>query len=74
MRKYIIIAVMGMVYLLSGCSLFNYYDGKSPIEIEQYENPLIWREVLQVQNTLWPLDKKANKIEKNVNEIEKNVK
>jgi TolA-binding protein len=72
MRKSIITVVIGIVFLLSGCSLFNSYDGKSPIEIEQYKSPLIWREVLQIQNTLWPLEKKVNKIEKNLNDMEKN--
>jgi outer membrane murein-binding lipoprotein Lpp len=62
-----------MLYLLSGCSLSHYYDGKTPIEIEQYKNPLIWREVLEIQNTLWPVEKKVNKIEKNLNELEKKV-
>ena len=73
MRKYIIVVVIGMGFLLSGCSLSHYYDGKSPIEIEQYENPMIWKEVLQIQNTLWPLEKKVNEIEKKVNKMEKNV-
>lgn len=73
MRKYIIIVVIGMVFLSSGCSLSRYYDGKSPIEIEQYENPLIWREVLKIQVTLWPLEKKVNELEKKVNILEKNV-
>jgi hypothetical protein len=69
MRKYIVIEVIGMAFLLSGCSLLHYYDGKSQIEIEQSENPIIWREVVQVQNTLWPLEKKSNKLEKNLNEL-----
>jgi outer membrane murein-binding lipoprotein Lpp len=73
MHKYIIILVIGTVYLLSGCSLSHYYDGKSPIEIEQYENPMVWKEVVQIQVALWPLEKKVNKIEKNLNEVEKTV-
>jgi hypothetical protein len=73
MRKYIIIVVIGMFFSLSGCSLSHYYDGKSPIEIEQYENPIIWKEVLQIQVTLWPLEKKVNEMEKKVNEMEKKV-
>ena len=73
MRKYIIIIVIGIVFLLSGCSLFNYSDGNSPIEIEQNKNPLIWREVLQIQNTLWPLEKKVNVIEKNLDDMKKTV-
>lgn len=71
MRKYTIILVMGIGFLLSGCSLSHYYGGKTPIELEQYENPMIWKEVLQIQVTLWPLEKKVNKIEKNMNEMEK---
>jgi hypothetical protein len=62
MRKYIIIVIIGMVYLLSGCALSHYYDGKTPIEIEQNKNPLIWREVLAAQNTLWPLEKNVNEM------------
>jgi hypothetical protein len=73
MYRYIIIVVIGIVFLLSGCSLFNYSDGKSPIEIEQNKNPLIWREVLQIQNTLWPLEKKVNVIEKNLNDMNKTL-
>jgi hypothetical protein len=74
MRKYIIIEVVSLAFLLSGCSLFHYYeDKKSQIEIEQYENPMIWREVLQVQNTLWPLEKKVNKLEKNLNEMKEEL-
>jgi len=59
--KYIIIVVLGMVFLLSGCSLF--HPGKSLIEIEQYENPMIWKEVYKMEVTLWPLERKVNKIE-----------
>jgi hypothetical protein len=73
MRKYSINVVISMVFLLSGCSLFHFYDGKTPIEIEQHENPIIWREMLQVQNTLWPLEKNVNKVEKNVNAMQKNA-
>ena len=58
-----------MVFLLSGCSLSHNYGGKSPIEIEQYENPMIWKEVYQIQVTLWPLDKKVTEMEKKVNEM-----
>jgi TolA-binding protein len=73
MRKYIIVIVICMFFLLSGCPLSHYSGGKSPIEIEQYENPMIWKEVLQIQVTLWPLEKKVNEMQKNVNEMQKNV-
>lgn len=67
MRKYLIIVATGTVFLLSGCS--HYYDGKSPIEIEQYEHPKTWKEVYQIQATLWPLEKKVNEMEKRMNEM-----
>ncbi len=57
-----------MVLFLSGCSL-SHYDGKSQIEIEQSEHPRTWKEVYQIQATLWPLEKKVNEIEKKLNEI-----
>ncbi|MHB9099212.1 MAG: AMIN domain-containing protein [Syntrophales bacterium] len=69
MRTYTIIVVTGMVFLSSGCSLSHYYDGKSPIEIEQYEHPKVWKEVYQIQVTLWPLEKKVNELEKKINEM-----
>ena len=43
------------------------YNENSPIE--QYYNHMILKEVLQVQVTLRPLEKKVNEMEKNVNEI-----
>ena len=69
MRKHIIILVISMVFLLPGCSLFHYYNGKSQIEIEQNENPMIWKEVFQIQVTLGPLKQKVNEMEKKVNEL-----
>jgi len=69
MRKRIIIAVIGMVVLWSGCSLSN----RSQIEIEQDENPMIWKQVLQIQAILWPLERKVNELEKRVNDIERNA-
>jgi hypothetical protein len=69
MRKYAMIVVTGMVFLSSGCSLSHYYDGKSPIEVEQYEHPKVWKEVYQIQVTLWPLEKKVNELEKKMNEM-----
>jgi hypothetical protein len=68
MRKYLISLAIGMVFLLSGCSL-PHYSGKSPIEIEQNEHPAIWKELYQIQVTLWPLEKKVNELEKKVNEL-----
>jgi TolA-binding protein len=73
MRKYIIIVVISVVFLLSGCSLSRYHGGKSQIEIEQDENPMIWKQVLQIQATLWPLEKTVNELEKKVNKMDKNV-
>ncbi|MBN1664342.1 MAG: AMIN domain-containing protein [Deltaproteobacteria bacterium] len=67
MRKYVIIVVLGMVFLLSGCFLSQ--TGKSMIEIEQSENPMIWKEVYKVEATLWPLEGKVNKIEQDMNTI-----
>lgn len=58
-----------MFFLWSGCSLSN----KSQIEIEQDENPMIWKQVLQIQTILWPLERKVNELDKKVNEIEKNL-
>ncbi len=69
MRKEMIIVVTGMVFLLSGCSLSHYYDGKTPIEIEQNEHPKTWKEIYQIQVTLWPLEKKVNELEKKLNEL-----
>jgi hypothetical protein len=69
MRKYIIIVVIGMVFLLSGCSFSHYYDGKSQIEIEQNESPMIWKEVYQILVTLGPLEQKMNEMDKKVNEM-----
>jgi len=62
---------IGMVYLCSGCSLFQYYGGKSPIEIEQQENPEVWKQVYRMQAVLWPLEKKVLEMEKKTNELEK---
>lgn len=73
MRKYIIIVVTGMAFLYSGCSLSRYYSDKTPIELEQYENPMIWKEVFQMQVSLWPLEKTLSKTEKTVNELEKTM-
>lgn len=70
MLKYKMITVIGVVILLSACSLLHYGE-KSPIEIEQSENPMIWKEMYKVQATLWPLEMKVNEIEKKVNKIEK---
>lgn len=70
MRKHILIAI-GVGILLSGCFLTKNY-GKNQIEIEQNENPMIWKQVLQMQLTLWPLERKVNELEKRVIEIEKN--
>lgn len=66
-----IIIAIGMFFFLSGCSPFNYYGGKSPIEIEQHENPEVWKQVYKTQATLWPLEKKVIELEKKVDETEK---
>jgi hypothetical protein len=58
MRK---ILVISMVFLLSGCSL-SHYGAKSPLEIEQYENPMTWKEMYRIQVALWPLEKKVNEM------------
>jgi hypothetical protein len=58
MRK---ITALSMVFLLFGCSL-SHYAAKSPLEIEQYENPMIWNEIYRIQVALWPLEKKVNEM------------
>jgi hypothetical protein len=68
----LIFIVITLVYVLSGCSL-SHYGGKSPIQIEQSQNPETWKEVYKMQATLWPLEMKVNEIEKKVNNIEKTV-
>ncbi len=68
MRKYIIIVVIGMFFLVPGCSL-SHYSGKSPIEIEQKENPMIWKEVYQILVTLGPLEQKVKGMEKKIDEM-----
>jgi uncharacterized small protein (DUF1192 family) len=73
MRKCTTIVAIGMTLLLSGCSLSRYYDGKTPIELEQYENPMIWQEVLKMQVALWPMEKKVNQIENNLNELKRRL-
>jgi len=65
----LILLVIGTLF--SGCSLFHYYGGKSPIEIEQQENPEIWKQVYRIQAVLWPLEKRVLEIEKKTNELEK---
>ena len=68
MYQRIMITVIGMVLLLSGCSLSN----RSQIEVEQDENPMMWKQLLQIQAILWPLERKVNELEKKVSELEKN--
>lgn len=72
MHKYFITVVIGMVFM-SGCASSRFYDSRSPIEVEQYENPMIWKEMLKTQVTLWPLEKKVNLMEKSLGEIQKSV-
>lgn len=73
MHKTIFTLVLGMGYLLSGCSLLQYYSGKSLMEIEQIENPMLWREISKIEVSLWPLERKVSQMEKTVNEMEKNA-
>jgi hypothetical protein len=67
MCKYKLIFFLSMVFLLSGCSLF--HTSKSLIEIEQNENPMIWKEVYKIEVALWPLEKKVNKMDKDMDSI-----
>jgi len=69
MRNISILLVICIFALSSGCSRF--HSGNSPIEIEQHENPEIWKQVYKMQSTLWPLEKKVLEIEKRVSETEK---
>ena len=43
------------------------------MEIEQYEKPMLWKEVFKMEAALWPMEKKVNKLEKNVSEMEKSL-
>lgn len=71
--KKMMVLVIAMAFLLSGCGMFRYIDGSSQEEIEQYENPLLWGKVTKLEQSEADHKRTIQELENEIKTVKKDL-